>query len=364
MKLICQKIILDTAINNSIKAINSNTTLPILSGILLIAKNNKLKIIGNNLNIGIETTIDELTILEEGSVVVDAKFFSNIIKKLPNGPITFEYKENEVNVEHNEIHFNLVGTPANEYPELPTIEENNTYQVDSVVLKQMIKQTIFATSNDEARPILNGILFKFENNKLTLVALDGYRLAYKNAIQNIEIPNEVIIPSDTLKEVSKILSSDSDVTISVTDKHVLITIDNIRIISRLLEGDFINYNQIMPDKFNSKMIVDKNKFKNAIERSQLLTQENKNAPVKFEISDNLLYIKSIAETGQLDEKLKVKYENKNLVIGFNPNYLLDALKVIDTEKIEINFINSISPAIINPIGDESYTYLIVPVRLS
>lgn len=364
MKIICNQQKIDEAINISKRAISRKTTLPILSGILLEAQNNQLKIIGNDLNMGIETTI-AVDVVEPGSIVLDANLFSEIIRKLPAADITIELiDENNVLIACENSKFELVGKSAEEYPELPDVKKENTYELNSNLMKNMIKQTSFAISTDESRPILTGVLFQVDNNNLTLVALDGYRLAYREAKINNANENKAVIPGSTLNEVSKILEGNNNFTIAFTDKHVLFTIDNVKIISRLLEGEFINYNQIIPDNFKSEMVIDTNKFKNAIERALLLAQQSKDSSIKFEIMNKKLVITSNAEKGSMNENIDIKYSGNDLKIGFNPRYILDVLRVVDSEKVKMKFLNNLSPSIMKPMDHDNYKYLILPVRIS
>jgi DNA polymerase-3 subunit beta len=359
------KLSLLEALNTSSKAISNRTTLPILSGLLLEAKNSSLIITGNDLNLGIETTIDAI-IIEEGSVVVDSSFFISIISKLPNSIININYFDNNVNIYCDDIEFNLVGKSAEEYIEIPSIEKTNIFKMNSNLMQTMIKQTFFAISNDEARPILTGILFKIKNNELSLVSLDGYRLALKKVKINTTIEKELIIPGKTLNELNKIINieNDTELEISFTDNHVLFNYSNVKIISRLLEGNFINYEKIIPDSFKLEMIIKTDEFKNSIERGYLLSLKSKKSSIKFEISNNNLFIKSNSENGKMEENIKIQYNGANLNIGFNPSYILDVLKVIDSEKIIMKFNNNMSPAIIKSFEDNTYKYMILPVRLS
>lgn len=364
MQIKIEKQKLLNGLNTSIKAISNKSTLEILSGFLLIAKNNELKIIGNDLNLGIETTIKDVTIFKEGSVVIKAKLFIDMIKKLPDYPVSLIYKENQLIIKCQEIEFDIMGNNPEEYPELPDIKKENEYTFNSDLMKTMIKQTIFATSTDEARPILNGVLFEIEDNILKLVAVDGYRLAHKTAKVNKTINNRAVIPSKTLKELIKILEDNDTFRIYFSDKHIVFNINNVKIISRLLEGDFIDYKGILPDEFISQMEVDTQKLKSSIERGLLLAMKNNKSSIKFEIENNKLFIESNAETGKLSETLNVKYKGEKLIIGFNPNYLLDVLKIIDSEKIIMKFNNKISPTILKGKKDDNYKYMILPVRLS
>ena len=359
------KLSLLEALNISSKAISNKTSLPILAGLLLEAKDSKLIITGNDLNLGIETIIDA-TIIEEGSVIVDASFFIAIINKLPNSIVNITYYDNNVNVYCNDIEFNLVGKKAEEYIEIPVIEKNNILKINSNLIKTMIRQTLFAVSNDESRPILTGILFKIKNKELTFVSLDGYRLALKKIEIDSIIENELIIPGKTLNELNKIINTEDniDLEISFTDKHILFNYNNTKIISRLLEGNFINYEQIIPNDFKFEMIIKTSEFKDSIERGYLLSLKSKKSSIKFEIDNNNILIKSNSQNGKMEENIKMLYNGNKLDIGFNPSYILDVLKVIDSEKLIMKFNNNMSPSIIKPFEDNSYKYMILPVRLA
>lgn len=363
MHIKINKTILMDALNISTKAVSNKTTLPILSGVLFEAHNNTVTITGNDLNLGIETVI-EAEVFEEGAVVVDGSFFTSMISKLPNTTIDIHYDNHMVNITCEDIKFDLVGSNANEYPEIPVIEKENTYSLNAKLMKSMIKQTLFAVSHDEARPILTGVLFKIMNKSLTLVALDGYRLAFKQAKIDKLIENSAVIPGKTLSELNKILKEDSELEISFTKKHVLFTIGHVKIISRLLEGDFINYEQIIPDSFKSEMIIKTDDFKHSIERALLLSMKSNKSSIKFQIDHRNLSIKSNSETGKMEENLTIEYNGDPLKIGFNPTYILDVLKVIDSEKIIVQFNNNMSPAIIKSVDDDQYKYMVLPVRLS
>lgn len=356
---------LTKGINIVQKGISPKTTLPILSGILIEAKNNKLKLTATDLEIGIESSIN-CEVLEEGSIVITSRIFGDMIRKLSDRTVEIEVEENNIiNVKCGNSKFDIVGHPAVEYPKLPKILDNVSFDIPKDLLKNMIRHTVFATAHDETRPILTGALLEVKNQEAVLVALDGYRLALKRV--NIKCDNEVkvVIPSKTLIELSKILDeNDSDVNIRFTTSHVLFDLGDTVIISRLIEGQFLNYSDIIRNEYTSKARVNTKDIQDSIERASLLAREGKNNLVKLDICDENLIITSNSEIGNIHEKLSIDLEGNDIKIAFNSKYILEGIKVIESEEIELNFVSNVSPCIIKPIGDENYTYLILPVRLA
>lgn len=366
MKIICSQKELNNAVHIVQKAVSTKTTLPILKGILLEAKDNKLKLVGNDLDIGIENYI-ETKIIKEGSIVISSRLFGDIIRKLPSSEIEIEVDDNNnVFIRCENSDFKLVGHPAMEFPELPFVEDKNTYTIGQDLFKNMIRQTIFATSQDETRPILTGSLIEISDNKISMVAIDGYRLALRKAYLNTDIDNKAVIPSKTLNEINRILSNESEgnIYISFTDKHILFTIDETRIISRLLEGEFINYLQIIPKEFKSNVKVSTKNLLDSIERASLLAKEGKNNLIKFSVKDDIMNVSSNVEIGSVNEQVPIELEGDDLDIGFNSKYLLEALKIIDSEELYLEFTTGVSPCIIKPTDNDNYIYLLLPVRLS
>lgn len=367
MKFKCQQQELSAAINMVTKAVSSKTTLPILSGIYFEAKGDQLRLIGNDLNLSIETFMDSI-IEKEGSTVIPARLFSELIRKLPNAEIEFEVNEtNVVSIHCMESSFKLVGLPGNEYPELPEIDDKNSFLMDKELFSNMIRQTHFAISQDESRPILTGALLEIENGKFNMVAIDGFRMAIKRAIVKTELSKKAVVPGRTLSEINKILSQmdqKGDLRISFDDKQVLFSMNKFKVYSRLLAGEFINYNQILPNEYKALAFVSTDEFLTSIDRSFLMARENKNIAIKLEVKDDYIRISSNSEMGSSVEKVKIKLEGQDLEIGFNPKYLIDALKIIDSENIKMEFINNVSPCIIRPDDSDNYTYLVLPCRIS
>ena len=347
------------------KGISSKTTLPILSGIYLKAENNTLTLTGTDLEIGIETTIDA-EVLTEGNVVVTSRIFGDIIKKLPDLPVEIEVDEKQnINIKCGRSKFNIQGQTSEEYPRLAEVDREKCFHMPKDLLKNMIRQTIFATAQDETRPILTGALLEIVDSKISLVALDGYRLALKSASVDYSEDISVVIPSKTLNEVNKILEDDdSDIKIVSTDSHIIFILNKTIITSRLLEGQFLNYKDIIRNEYTSRVTVNTAAIKDSIERASLLAREGKNNLVKLQISDEKLVITSNSEIGDVYEEIPINLEGEDIEIAFNSKYILDGIKIIDSEEITMDLVSSVNPCIIKPEDDENYTYLILPVRLS
>ncbi|QZY55051.1 DNA polymerase III subunit beta [Crassaminicella profunda] len=365
MKIICNQRKLSSSINTVQKAVSSKTTLPILKGILLETCGNQLKLVGSDLEIGIENYI-EGEIISSGAVVLSSRILGDIVRKLPDADIEIEVDDNNnaiIRCENSE--FTLIGQPAVEYPELPTVEEEDAYKLPQDLLKNMIKQTVFATSVDETRPILSGVLMELQEESINMVALDGYRLALRKANVKNTLNQKSVIPSKTLHEINRILTEEenTDVEIFFTDKHVLFNMNQTRVISRLLEGEFINYHQIIPKEYKSRAKVKTKNLLDSIERASLLAKEGKNNLVKFSVKDETMNITSNAEIGKVFESVSIELEGEDIDIGFNSKYFLDALKIIDSEEVYLEFTTSVSPCIVKPVDHSNYTYLILPVRL-
>ncbi|SET72253.1 DNA polymerase III, beta subunit [Natronincola peptidivorans] len=364
MRFSCQQKTLVNSINIVQKAVSSKTTLPILKGIYLEVFNSHLKLVATDLEIGIEHVL-EVNTYEEGSVVIDARLFSEIIKKLPDAEVEIALKEdNHLYIKCENSEFNIISHNPEDFPELPTIEEEYSYEITEDLFKNMIKQTVFATSHDESRPVLTGVLMEIEEDTLNMVALDGYRLALRKGKIQGPIDNKVIIPAKTLSEINRIISEEENIHITLTENHGLFTIGNTKLISRLLEGEFINYKQILPKEYKSKIKVKTKSLLDSIERASLLAREGKNNLVKFVVDENRLNITSNSELGKVQEDVYIDLEGEAIEIAFNSKYFIDALKIVEDEEVYLEFTTNLSPGILKPVSNDNYTYLILPVRLS
>ena len=345
------------------KAVPSKTTLPILEGLLLEAGGGKLKITGTDLEIGIETLVN-VDVVEPGRVVVSSKIFGEIIRKMPDSDVEIYLKDtNVLNIKCEGSSFKLIGISSDDFPELPNIIKENAINITQKNLKEMIRHTIFSVATEDLRPIITGMLFEIVDGKATMVALDGFRMAVKWDEIKSSINNKVVIPGKTMSEISKILEdSEEMVNIFFSKNQALFQIDDTVITTRLLEGEFINYKQIIPTAYKIKVVTETHKLIDACERAALFARDSNSNMIKFEISDDKMIIRSNSQNGDVKEELSILKEGEDLEIAFNAKYFIDALKVIDTEKIKIEFINNVSPCILKPFEKEGYLYLVLPSR--
>ena len=369
MKIVCYKDKIIKALNSVVKGVASKTTMPILEGILIQTNDNEIKLTTYDLEIGIEY-IMECEIKEQGSTVVNAIMFSEIIRKLPDTEIYISLNDkNLLEIECEGSLYKLATMNPEEFPELPKIEIENSIEVDQNVLKNMIRKTIFAVSSEENRPIFTGCLFEIENNKLNLVAVDGFRLALRSIYLNKQTNNfSAVIPGKTLNEINKIISDSFEpVKIGVSKNQALFEMDNCKIVTRILDGEFLNYKNVIPSNWETRIRVNKNSIQNSFERISLISasaiEKEKKYPVKVQVDIGKVIISCTNQTGDAKEELFVSTEGKNLEAGFNPKYFLDSLKAVEDEEVFIEFGTSISPCLIKSVENNDYTYMILPIRL-
>ncbi len=365
MKIICNQKSLAHKIGICQKAINSKTTLDILKGIYITAKGDTIKLTGYDLEIGIET-YTQAEVVEEGEIVVNARLFGDIIRKLPDTFVEIETdSENNIYINCLNSKFKIKGDSSEEYPTLPVVEDEDLYNVPQDLLKNMIKQTVFAISQDQTKQVLMGELLEIINGNISLVAIDGYRLAVKSApIENASSNAKVIIPGKTLTDLNGLLSHESNIGIGFDDKNAIFVMDETRIITRLLEGEFIDYKKLLPREYNSKVKLKTRELLNSIERASLLSQSEKNNLIKLSIRDNTMAITSNTDKGNVYEEVNLELEGDYLDIAFNSRYFLEGLKNIDSEYIYIEFTSNVNPCIIRPADEVEYIYLLLPVRIA
>ena len=369
MKLVCYKDVILKAINSVVKAVASKTTMPILEGILIQTNDNEIKLTTFDLEIGIEY-IMECNVIEQGSTVVNAIMFSEIIRKLPDTEIHISLDEkNLLVIECEGSLYKLATMNPEEFPELPKINVENSIQIEQNVLKNMIRKTIFAVSTEENRPIFTGCLFEVVNNKLNVVAVDGFRLAWRSSFLNVQANDfSAVIPGKTLNEVNKIiLDSFEPIKIGISKNQALFEMENCKIVTRVLDGEFLNYSNVIPKNWDTRIRVNKMNIQNCFERISLISsstaEKEKKYPVKVYVDIGKITISCTNQTGDAKEEIYVSTEGKNVEAGFNPKYFLDALKAIDDEEIYVDFGSNISPCVIRPVDEGDYTYMILPIRL-
>jgi len=364
MKLICSKADLLNGVQIVSKAVPSKTTLSILQCILIDASKGIIKLTGNDMELGIETII-EGTIEEKGIVALDAKLLLDITRKLPDSDIVIETDSNyKTTITCEKSLFTIVGKSGEDFSYLPAIERDDSIMVSQFTLKEVVRQTIFSIADNENNKLMTGELFEINGEELRVVSLDGHRIS----IRKIELKNnynnkKVVVPGKTLIEVSKILpgDTDKDVNIYFTDKHILFEFDSTIVVSRLIEGEYFKIDQMLSNDYETKFTINKRELLNCIERATLLVKEGDKKPVIMNIDDNSLELKINSVIGSMNEDIDITKSGKDIMIGFNPKFLIDALRVIDDEEINIYMVNPKSPCFIKD-DQESYTYLILPVN--
>ena len=368
MKFSCSQQNLSKALNTVSKAVTSRTTIPILKGILLeVNQDNTLTLSASDLDLSIEKKID-ISAQQPGSVVVSAKLFSDIIRKLPNEEVQIEELENStIVIQCLSSEFTIVGQPADEFPNIGEIKEEQKLSLDKDILKEMIKKTSFAASIDESKGIIVGVLIEMEEVSLNMIALDGFRMAIAREAMKNEEKKKIIISARILNEISKIISENeesNELFFILDEKKAVFLLDGTKIVLRLLEGDFIKYGDILPKEHKCRVTADRAELLNSIERASLLAKEGKNNLIKLSIFRDKVIITSRSEEGNVKEEVFVEKDGVDLDIGFNSKYLLDVLKVIGDESIVMEFNTSVSPCLIKPVEGNAYEYLVLPVRIS
>lgn len=368
MKFTCNQQALSKALNIVSKAVSSRTTIPILKGILIEASNDgTLTLSASDLDLSIEKRIST-SVIEAGSIVVSARLFSDIIRKLPNEDIEIEEQENNtIIIKCLASEFVIVGLVADEFPNIGDVDQNRKIYMEKSILKEMIKKTAFSASIDESKGIIVGVLVEMEENNLSMVALDGFRMAVVKENMRNEEQRRIIISARILNEINKIISDIEDskeVYMILDEKKAVFLVEETKIVLRLLEGDFIKYKDIIPKEYKSRIKVNRSGLLNSIERASLLAREGKNNLIKLSIIGDNLIITSKSEEGNVKEEILIEKEGTDLDIGFNSKYVLDVLKVLDDEDIFMEFNSGVSPCLIKPMEGDSFVYLILPVRIS
>ena len=369
MKFFCYKDKIIKALNSVVKGVASKTTKPILEGILIQTNDKEIKLTTYDLELGIEYTM-ECDVKEQGSTVVNAMMFTEIIRKLPDSEINININENNLlTIECEGALYKLATMNPDEFPELPKIEIENSIELEQSALKNMIKKTIFAVSTEENRPIFTGCLFEIKNNKLNIVAIDGFRLALRTINLPVQVNDfKAVIPAKSLNEVNKILEDSFEpVKIGISKNQAVFEMENCKIVTRILDGEFLNYASVIPENWQTRIRVEKNSLQNSFERISLISsssmEKEKKYPVKVTIDIGKLTILCTNQTGDAKEEVFISTEGKNLEVGFNPKYFLDSLKAIDEEEIFVEFGTNVSPCLIKSVENNDYVYMILPIRL-
>ncbi len=363
MKFKVKKETLLSGIQTVQNVITTKSALPILSHILIEAQSGNLRLIATDLDIGISCVIP-VDMEEGGAITIPAKRFSDIIKELPGDEISINTKKNnQVVIETEVCQFKIMGLNPEEFPKLPEFKDKEAIKLDYITLKEMLSLTSFAVSFDETRYILNGILFKIHKNSLTLVATDGKRLAIieKKLKHDTNKDIHIIIPVKTIQELNRNLQGDGELSLVLSNNQILFDLGKLLIVSRLIEGEFPDYQQVIPAASEYKMGINREEFLLVVKRAALLSTPDYQA-VRLEVFKNKLVVsKSTPDVGEFREEAGVEYTGKEIAIGFNPNYLIDVLKNLSGEKVYLELIDSEKPGVIRADG---YIYIVLPMRLS
>ena len=366
MKIICSKTNLTKSVGIVSKAVPSKTTMPILECILIDATTDIIKLTANDMELGIETIV-EGTILKKGMVAIDARIFSEIVRKLPDNEVTIEVDDNlQTTITCEKAIFNISSKAGDEFSYLPYVEKSETIKLSQFTLKELIIQTIFSIADNDSNKLMTGELFQIQNNMLRVVSLDGHRISIrKTELKDNYNPRKVVVPGKTLMEVSKILSGevDSEVSISFTNNHIVFEFDNTVVVSRLIEGEYFRIDQMLSSDYETKVKINKKELLNCIDRATLLVKEGDKKPIIINILDEVMELKIKSQIGTMDEEIVISKEGKDLLIGFNPKFLIDALRVIDDEEVTLYLMNPKAPCFIKD-DKESYIYLILPVNFN
>lgn len=366
MKLICSKVNLLYGVNIAIKAVPTRTTMPILECILIDASKDEIKLIANDMELGIETMI-EGTIEEPGIIALDAKIFSEIVRKLPDNDIVITSDDKlKITITCEKSKFNIVGKFGEDFSYLPDIEKNNPISVTQFTLKEMIRQTIFSIADNDTNKLMTGELFEINENKLKVVSLDGHRIS----IRNVELKNnyenkKVIVPGKTLQEISKILpgSTEEYVDIFITENHIVFEFEKTKVVSRLIDGEYFKIDQMLSSAYTTKIKINKRDLLECIDRATLLVKESDKKPIIMDIKDDYMELKISSLLGSMNEDIGIEKEGHDMMIGFNPKFFIDALRVIDEEEITLYMVNPKAPCFIRD-DDDHYIYLILPVNFN
>ena len=364
MKFICSKANLLNGVQTVSRAVPNKTTMSILECILVDTTKGVIKLTANDTDLGIETVI-EGDIIEKGQIALDAKIFLDIVRKLPDSDVTLHVDNSmKTIITCEKAKFTIIGKSGEEYTFLPSIERIDSISISQFALKEVVRQTIFSIAENDSNKVMSGELFELNGNILKVVSIDGHRISIRKINLKESYPSKkVIIPGKTLSEVSKIIpgDADKDVQIFFTGKHVLFEFDQTVVVSRLIEGEFFTIYQMLSSDYETKVTINRRNLLDSIERATLLVKEGDKKPIIISVTDEIMYLKINSTVGSMNEEIEINKQGKDIMIGFNPKFMIDALRVIDDEQIDIYMVNPKAPCFIKD-SEENYNYMILPVN--
>lgn len=366
MKLVCSKANLLNGVQIVSKAVSNKTTMSILECIMVDATKGMITLTANDMDLGIETIIDG-DIVEKGAIALDAKIFLEIVRKLPDSDITIDTDSSfKTTITCEKAKFTIIGKSGEDFSYLPVVEKEDSIIISQFTLKEVVRQTIFSISDNDNNKLMTGELFEIDGDELKVVSLDGHRISIRKIkLKEIYPQKKVVVPGKTLNEVSKILpgGAENDVMISFTSKHIVFEFGNTTVVSRLIEGEYFRIDQMLSSDYETKVNINKKEFLNCIDRATLLVKEGDKKPIIINVTDEKMELKINSILGSMNEDIDIEKQGKDLMIGFNPKFLIDALRVIDDEEVELYMVNPKAPCFIKN-QEESYIYLILPVNFT
>lgn len=365
MKFTCEKAVLLSAVNAASRTVTTRSSIPTLEGILIEASNKTVTLTGYNLSTGVRALIHTEP-SRTGSVVLNARLFGDIVRKSPDDYVTLDADENlSVKITCGMSEFTILGLPPQDFPELPSPENERSLSIGSSVLKSMISMTIFAVSDNENKPVHTGSLFDVKNGFLNVISVDGYRMAIRREKVTSTVDEmSFVVPGPALREVERLCGEGEDpVNINLGRRHITFEIGDVTLVSRLLEGDFLNYETSIPKDMKVKVIAETKPLLDAVERVSLIINERLKNPIRCFFEEGNLRFSCNTSLGRANDEIKIDGDGGNIEIGFNNRYLHDAIRAVPDEKISIQLMNGLSPCIIRPIEDDSYLFMVLPVRL-
>ncbi len=365
MKLICDGLDLSDAVLKVSKALSVKSTNPVLEGIKITAKGDTLTLLATDMELTLERTI-KADVLMEGETVVVGKYFVEFAKKLEKEQVELcRLNDGQLQIRYSDSESDLQVFPVDNYPKIEKDIDGDYFEISQKDFKKVIERTVFACSTDDSRPILKGCLFEVVNGTLTTVALDGFRMAVVKQQVNSNADFKAVIPSRTLMEIMRLLDKeDENVKVILQKNTLFIKIENTALISRLIEGEFVKYNHILPTSFENVVTANKQALLNSIERASIVARNDRYNIIKFDVKENIMTVSAKSEIGNVNENVNVNLNGKDITIAFNGKYIMDFLKIQNEDFINLNFNSPIDPCVLRPITDEDFLYLVLPVRIN
>lgn len=366
MKFTCNTRELSDACSNVMRAVSTKVTIPTIEGILIECGSDTLSLTGYDFEFGINTTL-QANVVEPGAIVINAKVISDIIRKLPDGNVTFDISGTSVSIISGAAQYNIMGIDAEDYPELPSVSGGYPLFLNESILQSMVSQTLFAVAdNESSKPVHTGLKFELTLNQLKLIGVDGYRLAVRT--ETVQYDGEdisFIVPKKTIRELIKLMGTESDknVSICVGKRHIVFDVENYSIISRLLDGDFLDYNAAIPKTASTTILINTDDAISCIERTLPVIENDKKNPIRCLFDNDEMRVSTVSSLGRVVDYTHANVSGDRVEIGFNSKFILDALHAADTDQVRIELNSAVSPAKVMPINDDSFLFLVLPMRL-